>query len=122
MKLFFTPLIVFAFASCATAEPVYPPRRLPTTDEVAAFIRVNWESDYSKRFSRSAKRQPEKPVLVNVTNVECGYYVGYPECAYEIEAQFKDGVVQKLRMNETLDWNETGQLESVIVLVHPRKR
>jgi len=122
MKLFFKPLIVFALASCATVEPVYLPRRIPTTDEVAALIRVNWESDYSVRFSRSAKRQPEKPMLLNVTNVECGDYVGYPECAYQIEAQFKDGVVQKLRMDETLDWNEAGQLESVIVLVHPRKR
>ena len=67
-------------------------------------------------------RQPEKPVLVNVTKVECGYYMIFPECDYDIEAQFKDGIVQKLRMDDTLDWNATGQLKSIIVLVHPRQR
>ena len=114
--------MVFSVASCATVETVSAPRRLPSTEEVEAFIQANWDDDYSNRFSRLTFRPPEKSVLVDVTNVECGWYIAYPECAFDIEAQFTDGIVQKLRMDDTLDWDEAGQLMSVIVLYHPRKR
>lgn len=122
MKWFPAPLGLLAIASCATAEPVSAPRRLPTSEEVMTFIRANWEEDYSVRFGRLTGGQSEKLVLVDVTNVECGYYYAYPECSYDIEARFTDGIAKKLRLNDTLDWDEAGQLESVIVLHHPRRK
>ncbi|MGL3820011.1 hypothetical protein [Sphingopyxis sp. R3-92] len=119
-------LALLCFSGCAnhaiSVEQARAEERLPTSDEVAAYILSQWEVDYGPRFARFASRSSQKPVLVSVTNVSCDYYIATPECSFEVTAHFPDEPPQQHNMADEYGWTDDGKLQSVIVMYHERRR
>jgi len=119
-------LALLCFAGCAdhaiSLEQARAEERLPTSDEVTAYIGSRWDIEYGPRFARFASRPSEMPVLVSVTNVSCDYYIATPECSFEVAARFPDEPPQQQNMSHQYGWTDDGKLQSVIVMYHERRR
>src|SRR5688572_19397172 len=94
MKIVATALALLCFSGCAdhaiSVEQARAEDRLPTSDEVTAYIGSQWDIEYDPRFTRFTSRPSQKTVLVSVTNVSCDYYIATPECSFEVAAHFPD--------------------------------
>ena len=119
-------LALLCCSGCAnhaiSVEQARAEERLPTSDEVAAYIRLQCETDYGPRFARIASRPSQKPVLVSVTNVRCDYYIATPECSFEVVAHFLNELPRPQNMVDQYGWTDDGKLQSVIVMYHQRRR
>jgi hypothetical protein len=108
-----------ASASGALADPS-PTIALPTSSELADFAASSWW-DWGARLARFAGRTGEATELVRVENSECTYLSGHwPDCKVTITARFADGAHVTCTLSATFERNEQGQLEEVIVMLHPR--
>jgi len=118
-------LALLWLSGCANhAVPVgqdHAEERLPTSDEVTAYIHSQWESDYGPQFARLASRPSQMPTLQSVNNVSCGYYIATPECSFDVLAHFPDESPQLRNMAEQFGWSRDGTLQSVIVMYHERR-
>ena len=119
-------LALLCLSGCAS-QPISVERaraeeRLPTPEEVTAYVVSRWGVKYGPRFARFASHPLQKPVLVSVTNVSCDYYVATPECAFDVIAHFPNGPPQQQNMVDQYGWTDDGKLQSVIVMYHERKR
>jgi hypothetical protein len=122
MKLAIATLLVLT--GCAAnprATTSTPPERMPTADEVAAYVRAQWAMDYGERFARFEQRQGEKAELIAVSKVACVYYYLTPECSFDITARFADGERQR-QLYDQFGWTADGRLEAVMVMYHERRR
>lgn len=126
MKSVSMTLALLCFSGCAnqaiSVEQARAEKRLPTSDEVTAYIGSRWDTEYGPRFARFASHPSQQPVLVSVTNVSCSYYIATPECSFEIAAHFPDEPLQQRNMQDQYGWTDDGKLQSVIVMYHERKR
>ena len=126
MKSVATIFALLCFSGCAnqaiSVEQARAEERLPSSDEVAAYIRSQWDEDYGPRFARFASRPLQKPVLVSVTNLSCDYYIATPECYFDVVAHFPDEPPQQRQMSDQYGWTEDGKLQAVIVMYHERRR
>jgi hypothetical protein len=119
IRFYTLPLALAASASGALADPA-PAIRLPDTSELASFAEANW-SDWGARLARFAGRTDEATELVRLENSECTYLSGqWPDCKVTITARFADGALVTRTLFATFERNEQGQLEEVIVMLHPR--
>lgn len=117
-------LILLALTGCAASPRVAestPAERMPTADEVAAYVRAQWATVYGERFARFEQRQGKVAQLIAVSNVSCAYFYLTPECSFDITARFSDGERQR-QLSEQFGWTANGQLEAVIVMYHERRR
>ena len=118
-------LALLCFFACATQaisiEQARADERLPTSEEVVAHVRSQWDNDYGLRFARFASRPSQKPALISVADVSCVYYVVTPQCSFEVVASFSDGVPHHRRMTDQFGWTEDGKLTSVIVMYERRR-
>jgi hypothetical protein len=119
-------LTLLCFSGCAnqaiSLEQARAKERLPTSDEVTAYIGSQWEIDYGPLFARFASRPTQKPDLMSVTNVSCSYYIATPECSFDVVAHFPDEPPQQRNMVDQFGWTDDGKLQSVIVMYHERRR
>lgn len=112
--------IAAAIALTAGAALADDPVRMPTADQVAAYVRDSWRNEYALRFSRLSGESREADLL-SVKDVTCRDYFGRPDCSFLITAGLADGRERSLPMSATFEWTREGSLEEVIVLIHERK-
>ena len=126
MKLIATSLLLFGLISCspnsANVDEGWKAERLPTSEEVIAYIRDHWEDDYGKRFARFSSRPNDNAELIEIGDVACDYYLVTPQCAFEVNAKFTDENPQRIPMVEQFGWDSDGHLTGVIVMYHSRRR
>lgn len=125
MKSVVATLAILSLPGCtnhaAVADQVQAPQRLPTPDEVAAYVRSHWYEFYSRRVSES--RDPSaQAALISVDDVKCGYYYITPICNFKVVFRSVAGTVLERRLEDTYEWDEAGKLTSVIVMYHERRR
>lgn len=130
MRLFRISLaasVVLALAGCGTTGPFGLRREsLPTSVQVKEFVRRNWavhEADpqlgYARRFANAAGRRGERPALVEVGQVTCGYSVGLPRCWFDVSATFEGGETSRQELRADFLVLPDGSLEEpeYIVLI-----
>lgn len=125
MKLLPALLLIFALPGCASKAMSIEEGRakepLPTSEEVIAYVRANWATDYGKRYANFANRPGESAELAEISNVVCDYYVVTPECSFDAIARFSDGEPHRRAMYEQFGWSDEGQLKAVLVIYHLRR-
>ena len=118
-RLLALPLALFAGASAAQADPP-PAIALPDGEELAEFAVQNWD-DWGARLARFAGRTGEASEPVRVDSADCAYLSGHwPNCDVIITAQFGDGTRVTGTLPVTFERDQTGRLEEVIIMFHPR--
>lgn len=126
MKDFTATVVIFLLACCtnhaAAVEQAHAPERLPLAAEVAAYVRSHWYEIYSRRFSGYAKDPSAQATLVSVDDIKCGYYYATPSCEFKVVFRSVAGAVLEKRLEDTFGWDKKGDLTSVIVLHHERRR
>ena len=125
MKFIPAGLLMLVLAGCAAkAVSIGEGRaaeRLPTSEEVMAYVHAHWSSDYAKRYSSFASRPGDSAELVEVTNVACDYYIVTPECSFDVAARFPNERSQLRQMFDQFGWTGDGQLQSILVMYHMRR-
>lgn len=110
------PIFLALFAALGLAGSASASVRLPTSDQVAAYVRDNW-ADYAPRIEGQAA-----PVaLVAVRSVVCRDLAGTPDCAFQVTVRLADGRERDHALSSSFEWTPEGALEEVIVL-RPRRR
>jgi hypothetical protein len=114
--------VTIAFALLATlglanpAGAVAAGARLPSADQVAAYVRDNWP-DYARRIGGEGAAI----TLVAVKDVVCEDRSGTPDCAFQVTVRGADGGQRELALSSSFEWTADGRLEEVIVLHHRRR-
>ncbi len=89
--------------------------------EVEAYVRSHWAS-YAERISRFASREPQKPELVSIERVECGWHYGYSDCGITVNTRFPDGFEYRRVLLSTFDRDGHGALFETIIMIHEVRR
>jgi hypothetical protein len=107
-------LTVSVLLAALLAGPATAATRLPTADQVAAYVRENWD-DYARRLDGA----PASPALVAVKDVRCRDLSGTPDCAFTVTVRLADGAQHDEALASSFEWAADGGLEEVIVLRSP---
>ncbi|MBO9710608.1 MAG: hypothetical protein J7521_20595 [Caulobacter sp.] len=107
-------LTVSVLLAALLAGPAVAAARLPTADQVAAYVRENWD-DYARRLDGA----PASPTLLAVKDVRCRDLSGAPDCAFTVTVRLADGVRRDQVLASSFEWAPDGSLEEVVVLRSP---
>ena len=125
MKLLPALSLFFALVGCApkamSIEEGRASEPLPTSEEVIAYVRANWATEYGNRFARFAGRPGDTVKLIELSNVVCDYNVVTPECSFDAVVRFADEEPLRRQMFEQFGWSDDGQLNAVLVMYHMRR-
>ncbi|MEL1250626.1 hypothetical protein [Aurantiacibacter gilvus] len=105
---------------CAAAQDI-DPIELPSEAEVRAYLEAKaseWEPIYQPELGL----QGQTGQLILIDNIHCYQWLDLVECSASMGYRFDNERVVLRERQFTFRRNEVGELQSVIVLVHERRR
>ena len=118
MSRFLVGLAVL-LAGCASHEQSAAPIRLPTNQEVSAYVTQHW-TDFSERAATFAARGDERPSLKSVRNTDCWHPYGisvFAECSFQVTVQFQDGQSREQELASRFERDPAGGFREVFVII-----
>lgn len=109
-------MLLTALALAGVADPALAAVRLPSVEQVQAYVRDNW-ADYARRIDGEGS----SIILVAVKDVVCRDLSGTPDCAFKVTVRRADGGQHDQALSSSFEWAPDGTLDEVIVL-RPRRR
>ena len=112
-------LALALLATLGLAEPagaVAAAARLPSAEQVSAYVRDNWP-DYARRIGGEGAAI----TLVAVKDVACEDVAGTPDCTIQLTVREADGSQREQVLSSSFEWTADGLIEEVIVLRHRRR-
>jgi hypothetical protein len=116
------PIVLISSSGALQARKPYVPPALPTETEIAANVREEWQSSWSRQFAWEAGGRADAAALVRVGSVSCGYVFVTPQCEFEVTGRFSNGDEVTRKLVGRFDRDPQGKVVEVIVIYETRVR